>query len=364
MDWQWPWRGGKDDIKTEAQKRKAKPLATSGQWITFPTALEEKVKITWSQDTIHHEKDYYVVKAYWGDIAETQSNSKATTSNAVNWQPTWTTRDLTIKGETKLFIASEFWEDKYQGGPFKAFHLKGLMETSGSTGWLTLRLNEVFQYGQNYGKTIHICHRWVVYHPPLSGHYGFPLPYQHRFTSAVWPQVAADAIIEATGFFAPLDKLASTASKYGAYVVDGVKLMHGDPLRFYLPTSVAEKLINAAKMNAKNVPNVGDTVLEVLQDEEDKWAEWWNEEAHKKRAQLVDESIMHLTENAKTTGISESEAANLQKVFSIRDNAVRLLRHVDDLSEWERIYMEQFAEKGEGEDIKRYETIGLKAYLG
>ncbi|KAK6359108.1 hypothetical protein TWF696_000275 [Orbilia brochopaga] len=349
----WPWREGKNDIKAEPPKRKAKPLATSSQWITFPTELEEKVKITWSQDTIHHEKDYYIVKAYWGDIAETQSDGKATTSNAVSWRPTWTTKDLTIKGETKLFIASEFWEDKYQGGPFTGFHLKGLMKASSSTGWLTLRLNEVFQYGQNYGKTIHICHRWIVYHPPLSGHYGFPLPYQHRFTCAVWPQVAADVIKEATAFFAPIEQLASTASKYGAYIVDGVKLMHGDPLRFYLPTSVADKLIGIAKLNGKGAPNMEDIVLEYLQNEEDRWAEWWNEEAHKKRAQLVDESIMHLTENAKTTGIPEAEANDLKRVFSIRDDAVKLLRHVDDLSGWEQIYNEQFEEKGEGENIGR-----------
>ncbi|KAK0629292.1 hypothetical protein B0T17DRAFT_505870 [Bombardia bombarda] len=210
----------------------SKRVPTSTQWVTFPSNPKSSAVVEWA-DGGRRTNIYYVAKCFWGTLPQKDypdtpcatigkyvSTTKALEkkqidslsnaerleyelkskgvyvdestlkSNGQQEQPQPRVvfdhdRALNILGETKLFIAAEFVEEQYRGGPLRSYHLKDLAEGNpsvdhGEGSWLTVQLNECFQYGQSGsgGK----INRWLVYHPSVAKGISSPRIFQHRFT--------------------------------------------------------------------------------------------------------------------------------------------------------------------------------------
>ncbi|KAK3389206.1 hypothetical protein B0H63DRAFT_445419 [Podospora didyma] len=203
----------------------SKHVPTSTHWVTFPSEPKSKVLIDWTDDG-HHHNVYYVTKCYWGTlpptvrlsdpapepVAKYTSSSKtaseknsseieileqALKAKGVNVdhlskeivqqeQPrprVLVDQALHIIGETRIFIAAEFVEDQYRGGPMLPYHIKDLTQRSPDSkpgSWVTAQLDECFHYGQySSGDTLN---RWLAYHPSISKGIPSPRMFQHRFT--------------------------------------------------------------------------------------------------------------------------------------------------------------------------------------
>jgi len=68
---------------------------------------------------------------------------------------------ILVLGETELYIAAEFIEQRYQGAPHLAsLHLRDRFPPE--TKWAYMRIGHAFHYGQNYQNP---TYRYLVYHP-------------------------------------------------------------------------------------------------------------------------------------------------------------------------------------------------------
>jgi len=68
---------------------------------------------------------------------------------------------ILILGETELYIAAEFIEQRYQGAPhLTSRHLRDKFPAN--TKWPFMRIGKAFHYGQNYPSP---TSRYLVYHP-------------------------------------------------------------------------------------------------------------------------------------------------------------------------------------------------------
>ncbi|KAJ6285417.1 hypothetical protein J3E71DRAFT_254828 [Bipolaris maydis] len=158
-----------------------------GDWITFPLEQLSPVELEWWSDKTQQQARYYVDKCWFGDRvdnAETRDGYR---------------NGLAPKGETLIFIASEYIESRMQGAPhLKNLHLIDIMrekynDDDPAKRWALLQLNEKFHYGQNNKKTF----RWIVYHPPAIAGRERKM-YQHRFVENVALKIA-DIGIELAG---------------------------------------------------------------------------------------------------------------------------------------------------------------------
>ncbi|EUC40364.1 hypothetical protein COCMIDRAFT_9740 [Bipolaris oryzae ATCC 44560] len=150
-----------------------------GDWITFPLEQLSPVELEWWSDKTQQQARYYVDKCWFGDRVD-----KTDSEDGYR-------KGLAPKGETLIFIASEYIERRMQGAPhLKNLHLADIMEKKykdkdAARNWALLQLDEKFHYGQNNGKTF----RWIVYHPPAIAGRERKM-YQHRFVENVALKIA------------------------------------------------------------------------------------------------------------------------------------------------------------------------------
>lgn len=156
----------------------AKNVPTSMQWITFPSTIKTTATIEWSEGT-SKSNVYYVTYCYWGthpqfpDVAgpdeyavvsqpaqtpaanapkpppparefmadrlerimrekgvslDPDGNASAVAKQAPKPRMTADKVNLKVLGKAKLFIASEFFEEDYCGGPMKDYHIKDVIK--------------------------------------------------------------------------------------------------------------------------------------------------------------------------------------------------------------------------------------------
>ncbi|OJJ42178.1 hypothetical protein ASPZODRAFT_20724 [Penicilliopsis zonata CBS 506.65] len=269
-------------------------VPTSSQWVTFPISPKAKVVVSWSEGTTARSNTYYVTKCYWGEMNGVDVLSGASSSLPVVCRD----RELdSVEGESKIFIAAEFVEPQFTGGPLKNFHLRSLRghqstdgvqrkkhgdesleveeideneEKKGSEekgkdgegveeeneeeqreeeeGWITMRLDQNFQYGQNQtiewnGNPQYKWRRWIVYHPAIVSTIPLPRMFQHRFTGAVTFDLA-DAAIDTISEAVPDEhKTAGAVAQFFARLFNrAVKQNFGHLLRFFLPEGEVRKI--------------------------------------------------------------------------------------------------------------------------
>ncbi|KAF2497634.1 hypothetical protein BU16DRAFT_559369 [Lophium mytilinum] len=224
-------------------------VPTTGQWITFPTEPDDKATVSWKEERSNRSAVYYLAKAYWGyldkgieipalmtkkDVEEASKNRKENGSKPVVAKKD---KRLTVLGETNIFIAAEFAEKGYQGGPMQDYHILDL--AGKEEGWITLRLNECFHYGQNgSGK---LLRRWIVYHPPISPKLKAPKIFQHRFTglsTVEFAMAASEDLPEWAGYFGDqYETGAELGGKLAMLGVNALKSVMGHFLHEFMDTA-------------------------------------------------------------------------------------------------------------------------------
>ncbi|KAJ5528151.1 hypothetical protein N7513_012310 [Penicillium frequentans] len=220
-------------------------IPTSSQWITFPVSAKNQVPINWEDDRNKYENTYHVAKCYYGILEDLVPAPSCVVDDKLDVpNPVIYTGEgkLTIMGETKIFIAAEFFEEEYSRSPsdLAHFHLKDIArKIVGSKNlkespWVTMKLNGAFCYGQSYG-VFGVRRRYIVYHPSVGPGIRLPKIHQHRFTDTE----ISDALMK--GLEGSAKKLPEKYKPMGSLLSQLGKLVHstgqatiGDYLKVFL----------------------------------------------------------------------------------------------------------------------------------
>ncbi|EPS38279.1 hypothetical protein H072_8004 [Dactylellina haptotyla CBS 200.50] len=182
-----------------------KDVPTSGHWVAFITAPTTRISLAWSEWGGSIRRGiYYNCCAYWGmRLPNLQPGQLITRENEETLstfrEPKWISGNQlsVVLGETQLFIAAEYIDSEYRDGPLAAYHIKDLVRWNETQGplWITMQLNNVFQYGQNNGiEKSGKVNRWIVYHPPISRMIEPPRIFQHHFTGTLKTDLVQAAV--------------------------------------------------------------------------------------------------------------------------------------------------------------------------
>ncbi|KAJ5080925.1 hypothetical protein N7456_013635 [Penicillium angulare] len=226
-------------------------IATSSQWITFPVSAKDQTKIYWQDGRNKYENTYYVAKCYYGILEELVPapelvlHEKLQVPSPIVYLGK---KKMTILGETKIFIAAEFFEDEYAGSPsdFAHFHLKDIAHSaiaSEKSPWVTMKLNGVFCYGQSYG-LVSVKRRYIIYHPCVGPGIRRPKIYQHRFTGDTEVSEGVMKGLEGSAKKVPdpYKPLGAVLSEFGKLVFNVGKASVGDELWVFLDENYLEKV--------------------------------------------------------------------------------------------------------------------------
>lgn len=139
-----------------------------------------------------------------------------------------------------MYIAADLVEERYRGGPSEPFHILDLAKIDGSerVPWLTMRLDQVFRYGQTRSSssskdTKTKVERWLVYDPSVASFQPQPRIFQHRFTGS---RVADYAMLAAA--HAPslnwAEQTVAAGREAWVYLVNALRSVVGHELHNFL----------------------------------------------------------------------------------------------------------------------------------
>ncbi|KAJ5263843.1 hypothetical protein N7478_011448 [Penicillium angulare] len=226
-------------------------IATSSQWITFPVSAKEQVRIHWEVARNKYENTYYVAKCYYGILEEKVptpefvANKKLLVPSPIVYKGK---KRMTVLGETKIFIAAEFFEDEYARSQTDLihFHLKDIARDVGAENespWVTMKLNGAFCYGQSRG-VLGVRRRYIVYHPSVGLGIRRPKVWQHRFTD---DNDVTDAVMKglegsAKNVPKPYKPLGSLLSNLGKLLHSTGQAQIGHELKVFLDDTDLKKI--------------------------------------------------------------------------------------------------------------------------
>ncbi len=129
----------------------AQRIPYSTQWVTFPTNPWASVVIRWNEGRLRRNAVYYHCTCYWGTLKDAEIASAAIekarqkgskvvkaadeSEFVILGKLELNTREYSLVclksllhylGSTRIFIAQEYVEHQFQGGPAKGFHLRDL----------------------------------------------------------------------------------------------------------------------------------------------------------------------------------------------------------------------------------------------
>ncbi|XP_014562181.1 hypothetical protein COCVIDRAFT_84651 [Bipolaris victoriae FI3] len=283
-----------------------------GDWITFPLEQVSPVEIEWWSDKTQQRTRYYVDKCWFGERVDSTDSESAYG------------KGLAPKGETLIFIASEYIESRMQGAPHLLnLHLMDIMrkkyhENDLARNWALLQLNEKFHYGQNNKQTF----RWIVYHPPAIAGRERKM-YQHRFVENVALKIA-DIGIELAGVAVTTGTGAVTA---GAVQVEGVVPMltrmknlfaanHGHGLHQFSPSEQVLPISpkpQPEKPKKTSVTLSNGTVVEVIEQSDSTLPNISVEEVNMINIVDVQDEKQDIPSYTGMPGVSSRELSNIQR---------------------------------------------------
>ncbi|KAI6780909.1 uncharacterized protein J7T54_007389 [Emericellopsis cladophorae] len=181
------------------------------------------------------------------------SPKKAPSSEAQNWKAS---ARLEPFGETDLFIAAEFIEQRYQGAPhLRGFHLKD--NSPAGTKWAYLLIDHALHYGQDAEPP---THRYLVYHPFIrprnipqkSFADNLNVAKLHKATTALVSSKSAPVSVGA----AVADALVSIIEARNAHPLRRFPKFEGDQRLYNVPAQMADWEVQWNKQETALAPQI------------------------------------------------------------------------------------------------------------
>ncbi|KAM3420237.1 hypothetical protein BST61_g3526 [Cercospora zeina] len=206
-------------------------VPTSYQWISLPAQPVETVHVAWSESFKKRTATYFKCTGYWGQL-----NGKYNFSpNDLNGRGAVSLPGYKVQpqGIVDVYVASQFVLQNFCDGPMEAFHLGNL---AGTHKWVTMELNDCFEYGQDTNHKSRKLERFIVYHPSVVPGVPTPNMFQHRFTGTIADGLP-DSLDEITHLLPKENGVrmaGQLSSKTFSYLFEWGKSVAGDPLHAFL----------------------------------------------------------------------------------------------------------------------------------